>query len=92
MKGWGLKSSSIVTESYFHLMGTVFGCREGLTLELQFQVQLLCLHEFYTMMVLVLQCRACLFSGTLFKTRCTVCEHVAENRNSPIVPALKGKG
>lgn len=30
--------------------------------------------------------------GTLFKTRCTVCEHVAENRNSPIVPALEGKG
>jgi len=30
--------------------------------------------------------------GTLYKTRCTVCNHVAENRNSPIVPALEGKG
>lgn len=30
--------------------------------------------------------------GALFKTRCTVCGHVTENRNSPIVPALAGKG
>lgn len=30
--------------------------------------------------------------GTLFKTRCTKCCHIEENRNSPIVPALQGKG
>lgn len=30
--------------------------------------------------------------GTLFKTRCTACKNVEENRNSPIVPALEGKG
>lgn len=30
--------------------------------------------------------------GTLFKTRCTACSHIKENRNSPIVPALEGKG
>lgn len=30
--------------------------------------------------------------GTLFKTQCTKCGDIAENRNSPIVPALKGKG
>lgn len=30
--------------------------------------------------------------GTLFKTRCTKCHRVEENRNSPIVPALLGKG
>ena len=33
-----------------------------------------------------------LITGTLFKTRCTKCHHVEENRNSPIVPALLGKG
>lgn len=30
--------------------------------------------------------------GSLFKTRCTSCETVEENRNSPICPALEGKG
>ena len=33
-----------------------------------------------------------LITGTLFKTRCTQCHRVEENRNSPIVPALLGKG
>lgn len=30
--------------------------------------------------------------GTLFRTRCTKCGHISENRNSPICPALSGKG
>jgi len=30
--------------------------------------------------------------GTLFKTQCTKCGHIADNRDSPIVPALKDKG
>ncbi|XP_012252975.2 NAD-dependent protein deacylase sirtuin-5, mitochondrial-like [Athalia rosae] len=30
--------------------------------------------------------------GSLYKTRCTVCKEVAEDRNSPICPALEGKG
>ena len=30
--------------------------------------------------------------GSLFDTRCTECGDVKENRNSPIVPALKDKG
>jgi NAD-dependent deacetylase sirtuin 5 len=30
--------------------------------------------------------------GSLFKTRCTGCGEVAENRNTPICPALAGKG
>ena len=30
--------------------------------------------------------------GTLFKTRCTKCAEVIENRDSPICPALKGRG
>ena len=30
--------------------------------------------------------------GSLFKVRCTVCNHIEENRDSPIVPALKDKG
>ncbi|XP_041040336.1 NAD-dependent protein deacylase sirtuin-5, mitochondrial [Carcharodon carcharias] len=30
--------------------------------------------------------------GSLFKTRCTNCKHVAENYRSPICPALAGKG
>lgn len=30
--------------------------------------------------------------GTLFKTQCTKCGHIAINKDSPIVPALKGKG
>lgn len=30
--------------------------------------------------------------GSLFRVRCTVCNHVEENRDSPIVPALKDKG
>ncbi|XP_023714152.1 NAD-dependent protein deacylase sirtuin-5, mitochondrial isoform X2 [Cryptotermes secundus] len=30
--------------------------------------------------------------GSLFKTRCTECGEVADNRNSPICPALAGKG
>jgi len=30
--------------------------------------------------------------GSLFKTRCTSCGEVAENRDSPICPALAGKG
>ena len=30
--------------------------------------------------------------GTLFKTRCTRCDHVTENHDIPIVPSLEGKG
>jgi len=30
--------------------------------------------------------------GSLFKTHCTSCGEVAENRDSPICPALAGKG
>nr|XP_054766579.1 NAD-dependent protein deacylase sirtuin-5A, mitochondrial-like [Lytechinus pictus] len=30
--------------------------------------------------------------GSLFKTRCLKCQHVEENRNSPIVPALANRG
>lgn len=30
--------------------------------------------------------------GSLFKTRCTGCEEVVENRDNPICPALAGKG
>ncbi|XP_043194138.1 NAD-dependent protein deacylase-like isoform X2 [Amphibalanus amphitrite] len=30
--------------------------------------------------------------GTLFKTRCTRCRHVEENRDDPICPALAGTG
>jgi NAD-dependent deacetylase sirtuin 5 len=30
--------------------------------------------------------------GSLFKTRCMDCGEVADNRNSPICPALAGKG
>ena len=30
--------------------------------------------------------------GTLFKTQCTKCGDIAVNRESPIVPALKGEG
>lgn len=30
--------------------------------------------------------------GTLFRTRCTKCGHISENRDSPICPALAGKG
>ncbi|XP_067144185.1 NAD-dependent protein deacylase sirtuin-5, mitochondrial-like [Centruroides vittatus] len=30
--------------------------------------------------------------GTLFKTRCVKCGHLKENRESPICPALSGKG
>ncbi|XP_065915467.1 NAD-dependent protein deacylase sirtuin-5, mitochondrial-like [Dysidea avara] len=30
--------------------------------------------------------------GSLFKTRCTKCQDIKENYNSPIVPALKDKG
>ncbi|XP_075908229.1 NAD-dependent protein deacylase sirtuin-5, mitochondrial isoform X1 [Petromyzon marinus] len=30
--------------------------------------------------------------GSLFKTRCTSCGHVESNYNSPITPALQGKG
>ncbi|XP_067007776.1 NAD-dependent protein deacylase sirtuin-5, mitochondrial isoform X2 [Anabrus simplex] len=30
--------------------------------------------------------------GSLFKTRCLKCEEVAENRDSPICPALAGRG
>ncbi|XP_072177563.1 NAD-dependent protein deacylase sirtuin-5A, mitochondrial-like [Diadema setosum] len=30
--------------------------------------------------------------GTLFKTRCLKCHHIKEDRNSPIVPALAGRG
>lgn len=30
--------------------------------------------------------------GTLFKTRCTKCQDVRDNRDSPICPALNGKG
>jgi NAD-dependent deacetylase sirtuin 5 len=30
--------------------------------------------------------------GNLFKTRCTVCEDVRENRDSPICEGLRGKG
>lgn len=30
--------------------------------------------------------------GTLFRTRCTKCGHISENRSSPICPALAGKG
>lgn len=30
--------------------------------------------------------------GSLYKTRCTKCQNVEENRDSPICPALAGKG
>jgi NAD-dependent deacetylase sirtuin 5 len=30
--------------------------------------------------------------GSLFHTRCTACNHVEENRKSPLCPALEGKG
>ncbi|XP_054714410.1 NAD-dependent protein deacylase sirtuin-5, mitochondrial-like [Uloborus diversus] len=30
--------------------------------------------------------------GTLFRTRCTSCGHITENRASPICPSLAGKG
>lgn len=30
--------------------------------------------------------------GTLFKTECLECGTIAENYDSPICPALKGKG
>lgn len=30
--------------------------------------------------------------GSLFRTQCTKCDHVAANTDSPICPALAGKG
>jgi hypothetical protein len=34
----------------------------------------------------------CGFLGSLFKTCCVKCGKIEENRQSPIVPALAGKG
>ena len=36
--------------------------------------------------------KSCYFPGSLFKVRCTMCDNVTVNRDSPICEALAGKG